>query len=214
MADTDQLTDNHVTILRLLKGTFYGLIFAAYVAFIFVVFVYSTWINALLVAALIALAQFLRFIASDVDRIGWMISSESDQSSDEQATRKSRIQLLVVLIILLHSANIGLLYLSYVLLGQMWALGWLLAVVAIEVMFVKVRSVNRRIRFQYASYGFRDSPILFDSPESVRRRNHAAAVRMEERLDKLHQMAESGEISWKAYKKARDNVRVERVLKE
>ena len=110
-----------------------------------------------------------------------------------------------VVLTVIHTLNLCL-------LGYLWiTLEWKLVVVAalvlliIEVCYLAIRTVNRQLGFGHASYGL---------PEHVdlARKRDLETREIERKLAVLKQMAEAGEISEKAYGKARDRYRVRLVM--
>ncbi|MCY4057283.1 MAG: hypothetical protein OXG44_04700, partial [Gammaproteobacteria bacterium] len=92
-----------------------------------------------------------------------------------------------------------------------WMLPILIGVVLIEVLYSRIRSVNRRVEFEEASYGFKDRGPLTRGPEAMQASNQA---RLDRRLEELKTLADEGLISRKAYEKARDKHRIRSVMDE
>ena len=196
-----------VNLRRLWKGTLYIGVTGIYAFLLGMFLIHRGWRSALLLAFLIGLGQWFRHIARDVDRIGWMMSKKepSERLSEEKRYQTKMITLLFALIQLL---NVGIICQTYIISTWMWALIVTVALLITEMIFSQIRGVNRRINYESASYGIKDySPI--SSGASVLRHKE-----IDDRLAKLRQMAENGEITQKAYEKFRDRALIERVMNE
>ncbi|MDE0177083.1 MAG: hypothetical protein OXP36_00680, partial [Gammaproteobacteria bacterium] len=193
-----------IRLQRLWKGTLFVGIGGGYVLLVALLFVYHGWQAALLAVFLIGVSQFFRYIANDVDRIGWRMSNESDESAGD-TTKRYQGRMLVALAGLVQALNLALIYQAYHLGGLRWMLPMLIGLVLIEVLYSRIRSVNRRIEFEEASYGFKDRGPLTRGPEAMRASNQA---RLDRKLEELKTLADEGLISRKAYEKARDKHRI------
>ncbi|MCY3840194.1 MAG: hypothetical protein OXH09_16350 [Gammaproteobacteria bacterium] len=200
----------HVKLQRLWKGTLFVGIGGGYVLLVAMLFVYHGWRAALLALFLIGVSQFFRYIANDVDRIGWRMTNESDQSAGE-TTKRYQKRMLFALASLIQALNLALIYQAYHLGDLRWMLPMLLGLVLIEVLYARIRSVNRRVEFEEASYGFKDRGPLTRGPEAMRASNQA---RLDNKLEELKALADEGLISRKAYEKARDKHRIRSVMDE
>ena len=200
----------HVRLQRLWKGTLFVGIGGGYVLLVAMLFVYHGWRAALLALFLIGVSQFFRYIAGDVDRIGWRMSNESDESVGE-TTRRYQRRMLFALAGLIQALNLALVYQAYHLGDLRWMLPTLVGLVLIEVLYSLIRSVNRRVEFEEASYGFKDRGPFTRGPEAMRASNQA---RLDRKLGELKALADEGLISKQAYEKARDKHRIRSVLDE
>lgn len=200
-----------VKLQRLWKGTLFVGIGGGYVLLVAMLFVYHGWRAALLALFLIGVSQFLRYIANDVDRIGWRMSNEPSDEETGETTKRYQRRMLVALTGLIQALNLALIYQAYHLGDLRWMLPMLLGLVLIEVLYSRVRSVNRRVEFEEASYGFKDRGPLTTGPEAMRASNQA---RLDRKLDELKALADEDLISRKAYEKARDKQRIRSVMDE
>jgi hypothetical protein len=75
--------------------------------------------------------------------------------------------MLYLLVGLVQMENLALIYQGYVLAGITWTAGTLVALVFTEILYSRVRGVNRSVEFEQASYGFRDKGVFSDGPESI-----------------------------------------------
>lgn len=199
-----------IKLQRLWKGTLFVGIGGGYVLLVALLFVYHGWRAALLALFLIGVSQFFRYIANDVDRIGWRMSNESDGAAPETTKRYQR-RMLFALAGLIQALNLALIYQAYHLGDLRWMLPMLLGLVLIDVLYSRIRSVNRRIEFEEASYGFKDRSPLSRGPEAMQASNQA---RLDRKLEELKTLADEGLISRKAYEKARDKHRIRSVMDE
>ena len=201
----------HVKLQRLWKGTLFVGIGGGYVLLVAMLFVYHGWRAALLALFLIGVSQFFRYIANDVDRIGWRMSNESSDEAAGETTKRYQKRMLLALAGLVQALNLALIYQAYHLGDLRWMLPMLIGLVLIEVLYFRIRSVNRRIEFEEASYGFKDRGPLSRGPEAMRESNQA---RLDRKLEELKALADEGLISRKAYEKARDKHRIRSVMDE
>ena len=200
----------HIKLQRLWKGTLFVGIGGGYVLLVAMLFIYQGWRAALLALFVIGVAQFFRYIANDVDRIGWRMSNESDESVGETTKRYQR-RMLLTQAGLVQALNLALIYQAYHLGDLRWMLPTLVGLALIELLYSRIRSVNRRIEFEEASYGFKDRGPLSGGPGAAGASNRAA---LDRKLDQLRALADEGQISTKAYEKARDRHRVRSVMEE
>ena len=195
----------HVKLQRLWKGTMFVGIGGGYVLLVAMLFVYHGWRAALLALFLIGVSQFFRYIANDVDRIGWRMSNEAAG----ETTKRYQKRMLVALAGLVQALNLALIYQAYHLGDLRWMLPMLVGLVLIETLYARIRSVNRRVEFEEASYGFTDRSPL--TRGAMRASNQA---RLDRKLEELKALADEGLISRKAYEKARDRHRIRSVMDE
>lgn len=205
-------TSADVKLQRLWKGTMFVGIGGAYVLLVAMLFVYHGWRGALLALFLIALSQFFRYIANDVDRIGWRMSNEQSAETISESTKRYQRRMLIVLVGLAQGINLALIYQSFHLGSLPWMLATLAGLALIEVLYSRIRSVNRRVEFEQASYGFKDRGPLSGGPENIRPSDQARRDKLDRRLDELKTLVDEGRISQKAYDKARDRHRVRAVM--
>lgn len=204
-----------VRLGRLWKGTLLVGVAAGYALLVALMFVHHGWRPALLALLLIVISQFLRYIAADVDRIGWNLARQRDEGDRQGGANADRTQrqLFRVLVALAQIVNLALVVQALMAGGPPRALATLVGLVVIEVLFMRIRSVNRRVAFERASYGVQDG-VLVDHPARREPWDEARAEKLKQKLERLERMAEAGEISQKAYAKARDKWLVRRVMEE
>ena len=201
----------HIKLQRLWKGTLFVGIGGGYVLLVAMLFIYQGWRAALLALFLIGVAQFFRYIANDVDRIGWRMSNEWSDEPIADSTKRYQRRMLVALVGLAQAVNLALIYQAYHLGDLRWMLPILVGLALIEFLYSRIRSVNRRIEFEEASYGFKDRGPLSSGPDAMRAADQA---RLDRKLERLEALAEEGRISRKAYEKARDKHRIRSVMEE
>ena len=209
--DTSVDKTARVKLKRLWKGTLFVGIGGGYVLLVAMLFIYHGWRAALLALFLIGVSQFFRYIANDVDRIGWRMSNEWSDEPIAESTKRYQRRMLVALAGLAQALNLALIYQAFHLGDLRWMLPTLLGLVLVEVLYSRIRGVNRRIEFDEASYGFKDRGPLGRGPDAMRASNQA---KLDGKLDRLKALAEEGRISRKAYEKARDKHRIRSVMEE
>lgn len=217
---TTHFVDAETRLRRLWKGTLLVGVAGGYVLLVSALLLQHSWQAALLAAFLVVVSQFLRYIASDVDRIGWHLSERKNQEQDAQAATPAadavryQARLFRGLIVLAQLVNVALVVQAFALGGVLRALATLLGLAVIEVLFSRIRKVNREVTFEQASYGFSDRPPLHGGPARAGPWDEVANERLQRKLETLRQMAEAGEISTEAYRKARDKWLVRRVMQD
>ncbi len=207
-------TTAQVKLRRLWKGTLFVGIGGGYVLLVAMLFIYQGWRAALLALFLIGVAQFFRYIANDVDRIGWRMSNEWSDEPIADSTKRYQSRMLIALVVLAQATNLALIYQAYHLGDFPWMLPTLVGLALIELLYSRIRSVNRRIEFEEASYGFKDRDPLTGGPESQRASHSALHDELDRKLDELKALADEGKISERAYARARDKHRVRTVMKK
>ena len=201
---------------RLWKGTLFVGVGGAYIALLAGALILFGWQAALLAVFLVLLGQCFRYIANEIDQLGWAMSrDETKADSKIQAeTKRDQTRLLWLLGILVLVPGAALIVQAQFLGGQRAALvvGFTLAFV--EALYVAIRRVNRRTAFQEASYGLRDRSLFSRGPDSMRTLNRTRTAGVERQLEQLKAMADDGRISGRAYEKARDKLRVNLVREQ
>lgn len=205
-------SDAATRLRRLWKGTLLVGVAGGYVLLVSLLLVQHGWRAALLAAFFVVASQFLRYIASDVDRIGWQLS-KGDEAESGQAARY-QVRLFRGLVALAQLVNVALIVQAFTLGGPLRALATAAGLAAIEVLFSRIRKVNREITFEQASYGFSDRQPLPTGVSTAGPWDEAANERLAHKLETLRQMAETGDISTEAYRKARDKWLVRSVMRD
>jgi len=203
-------TTAHVKLQRLWKGTLFVGIGGGYVLLVAMLFVYQGWRAALLALFLLGVSQFFRYIANDVDRIGWRMSGEWSGEAIAESTKRYQGRMLAALVGLAQGLNVALIYQAYHLGGLRWMVPILAGLALIEVLYWRVRRINRGIEFEEASYGFKDRDPLTGA---VRPPHRATSDELDGKLERLKALADEGRISKKAYEKARDKHRIRTVMR-
>ena len=203
--------DAEVRLQRLWKGTLLVGAVGAYALLLGLLFVQWGWPAALLALFLVAVAQFFRYIANDVDRIGWDLANRGSPSSERTVRYQSR--LLWLLFGLTQAVHVALVVQAALLGGADRALATLLALALVELLFALVRRANRRTAFEQASFGL-EEPALAGRRTGSSRWDDTQRAKLDRQLERLREMAEEGEISERAYKKARDRHLVRSVMEQ
>ncbi len=189
---------------RLWMGTLYIGVFAVYTLLLGLLFVYYGWRPALLSLFLIGLIQLFRYVADDVDRIGWLLSRENIEGQQEGIIQhRTKLQYLLLTAILL--LNLAIVYQLHLVSSWRQAIVLLIGLILVEMMFRQIRATSRQIDYKSPIYGMKHPGPMTSGPESSR---------LEEKLAKLKQMAERGDISQKAYQKVRDRELMKTVMDE
>lgn len=210
----------HVQLQRLWKGTLFIGIAGGYTLLVASLFVFHGWRPALLAVFFIVLSQFFRYIANEVDRIGWQLRNAPDSLSAEKGrkvgatTTRFQTRMLYLLLGLAQLQNLALACQAYVLADAVWALATVVGLAVIEILYGLVRRVNRRVDFEEASYGFRDRSVLRDGAEAIDASAQAKEAKLAQKLGRLKQLADEGLISERAYRKACDKLRIDHIVRD
>ena len=214
--------DAETRLRRLWKGTLLVGVAGGYALLVALLLVQHGWQAALLAVFFVVVAQVLRYIASDVDRIGWNLSqgrrTEAGAPGEQPAPSESAVRyqgrLYRGLVALVQVVNVALVAQAFLLGSWDRALATAFALAVIEILFMQVRKVNRQVTFEQASYGFSDRRLLSDGPSADGPWDEAANARLQRKLERLREMADAGEISAKAYRRERDKWLVRSVMQD
>lgn len=216
--------DAETRLRRLWKGTLLVGVAGGYALLVALLLVQHGWQAALLAVFFVVVAQVLRYIASDVDRIGWNLSQGQRTEAGAPEGRSSPVpsesavryqaRLYGGLVTLVQVVNISLVAQAFLLGSWDRALATAFALAVIEILFMQVRKVNRQVTFEQASYGFSDRRLLSDGPSADGPWDEAANARLQRKLERLREMADAGEISAKAYRRERDKWLVRSVMQD
>ncbi|MCY4129817.1 MAG: hypothetical protein OXG15_11355 [Gammaproteobacteria bacterium] len=211
MSDTESDSPYITKLRRLWKGTLYIGIAALYIVVIVATLVLIGWQAGLLAVGLVALSQVFRYVASEVDRIGWVIRSQNDDEQEIGGTTKLRRRLFALLTLLVQFPNIALVVYVYTNIGLTWSVVLLIALMAVELLFQEIRRVNQKVAYREASYGFQDRSLLTTGQQGVGSQE-GRDVTLTDRLDRLEKLVDEGKISRKGYEKARDKYWIRHVM--
>ena len=215
MSTTTPDSEIRLRLQRLWKGTLFVGVGGAYIALLAGALILFGWKAALLAVFLVLLGQCFRYIANDIDRLGWAMARDGESKVEgSAATRRDQTRLLWLLGILMLAPSAALVVQAQYLGGGRVALVVGITLAFVEALYVAIRRVNRRTAFQEASYGLRDKSLFSRGPEDMRALSRTREARVERQLDQLEAMADDGRISRRAYEKACDKLRVELVLKQ
>ncbi len=99
------------------------------------------FLGALLTTFLISVVQLFRYIAGDVDRLGWVMTGKNiadTVTGQGESTQKYQSRMLK----LIQTANLAIVYQCYVTSSAMWAGIAFVAFVAVELMFKQIRKTS------------------------------------------------------------------------
>jgi len=212
VSDSERENPYLIKLRRLWKGTLYICVVALFVAVVVTTLVLLGWQSSLLALGLLALSQVFRYVASEVDRIGWVLRLQSDDENQGQSTTRLRRALLVLLIILVQLPNIALVaFVIYEDVGIDWSFAYFVTLVVIEILFQEIRRVNQSVAYREASYGLPDrSPLMVGAHDGLKHESRDAIL--VDRLDRLEKLVDEGKISRKSFEKARDRYWVRHVM--
>ena len=215
MSSTTPDSEIRLRLQRLWKGTLYVGVGGAYIALLAGALLLFGWQAALLAVFFVLLGQCFRYIANDIDRLGWAMSNDgASKAEGSTETKRDQTRLLWLLGVLALAPSVALVVQAQYLGGGRVALVVGITLGFVEALYVAIRRVNRRTAFQEASYGLRDRSLFSRGPEAMRALNRTREARVERQLDQLKAMADDGRISRRGYEKACDKLRIELVLKQ
>ena len=143
---------------RLWMGTLYIGIFAVYTLLLGLLLVYYGWRPALLSLFLIGLIQLFRYVANDVDWIGWLLSQENIEGEKEGIIQhRTQLQYLLLTFILL--LNLAMASQVYLVSSWQQAIVLLIGLILVAMMFRQIRATNRQIDYRSPIYGIKH-PVL------------------------------------------------------
>lgn len=205
--------DIRLRLQRLAKGALFVGIAAGYTLLLAWTLVFHSWKPALLALFFVIVGQFFRHIASEADRLGWRLDVDTANVPEaDSRTRAYQKRMLLLFTSLAQLPNLALMAQAWHLAALPWAAATAGALLAIELLYVLVRHLNRETAFREASYGFKDRNPLTDGPAPINESCQQREAEVERKLEELHQLMEAGRISKKAYEKACDRHRVRVVM--
>ena len=215
MSTTTPDSEIRLRLQRLWKGTLFVGVGGAYIALLAGALILFGWKAALLAVFLVLLGQCFRYIANDIDRLGWAMADDGESKVEgSAATKRDQTRLLWLLGFLVLTPSVAMILQAQYLGGVRVALVVGVTLAFVEALYVAIRRVNRRTAFQEASYGLRDRSLFSRGPDDMRALSRTRKARVERQLDQLEAMADDGRISRRAYEKACDKLRIELVLKQ
>ena len=206
--------DIALKLRKLWKGTIYIGITGVYVLLLGMVLVFTGLRPALLTFFLIALVQLFRYIAGDVDRLGWVMDNK-EVSGEQEDTRSYQSKMLLLLFSIIQISNLAIVYQTYQISTGSWAFLAFIGIFAIELMFMKIRKINHEVDYELASYGLKDNgPICHGA--NAQDFNESKFTKENEEIDKkletLKLMVDKGELTQKAYEEVRDQQLIKRIM--
>jgi hypothetical protein len=216
MSKEKSTNDIALKLRKLWKGTIYIGISGIYIFLLGMVLMFVGLKAALLTFFLIALVQLFRYVAGDVDRLGWVMENK-EISGAQDDTRKYQSKMLLLLFSLIQLSNLAIIYQTHVISTKMWALFAFFGILAIELMFRQIRNLNHEIDYELASYGIKDrNPISGGANSPMTHENNSAKAndKIDKKLDTLKSMVENGDITEKAYEEVRDRELIKRIMDE
>ena len=197
---------------RLWKGALHVLAVAGYISLIIGMLVIGSWLAGFVTLGLILLAQSLRYIASAMDRIAYSVSKRKQSGDGATRSQVSPIFSAIFVWILIQGCNTAIALYALNLAGTESLVRVLAVLVFIEATYLVLRLVNRRIEYEPASFGIADRNVFRTGPVSYENLAEREKERVERRLQRLKEMADKGDISERAYLRARDKYLVRYVM--
>ena len=215
---TNEKSTNDIALKlrKLWKGTIYIGISGIYIFLLGMVLMFVGLKAALLTFFLIALVQLFRYVAGDVDRLGWVMENK-DISGVKEDTRKYQSKMLLLLFVLIQISNLAIIYQTYAVSTKMWTLLTFIGFIGVELMFRQIRSLNHEIDYELASYGIKDRNPISSGAHSQNMHETSsvkANEKIDKKLEKLKFMAENGDITQKAYEEIKDRELIKRIMEE
>ncbi len=213
MSDNESESQYLTKLRRLWKGTLYIGIVASYIAILVATVLLIGWTAGLLALGLLALSQLFRYIASEVDRIGWVIRDQHDAEQQAEGTTSLKRRLFALLTFLVQLPNVTLVVYIYMKIGIPWSVVLVVTLIVIELLYQEIRRVNRKVAYREASYGFQERSMLASGHQGTATHEGQDAT-LTDRLDRLEQLVDEGKITRKAYEKARDKYWIRHVMEK
>lgn len=204
--------DSRRLMKRLWKGALHVLAVASYIALIIGMLVIGNWIAGFVTLGLVLLAQSLRYVASAMDRIAHSIGKQAQDEENQSRSSSSPIVSAILVWLLIQGCNVAIGLYAMNLDGTQAALRVLAILVFVEAIYLGLRMINRRIAYEPASFGIADKNLLHEGPVPFENLDERAKKRIEQRLEVLKNLAADGDISQRAYLRARDKYLVRYVM--
>lgn len=204
--------DSFSLMKRLWKGALHVLAVAGYISLIIGMLVIGSWLAGFVTLGLILLAQSLRYIASAMDRIAYSVSKRNQSEESPQNSQVSPIFSAIFVWILIQGCNAAIALYALNLEGSQSLVRVLAVLVFIEATYLGLRFVNRRSSYEPASFGIADRNVLRTGPVPYENLSERERERIERSLQRLKEMADRGDISERAYLRARDKYLVRYVM--
>ena len=185
---------------------------AVYVVYVVWLFIYVGWRMALFAALGVILIQCLRLVAHEIDRIGWRLRQSTESSENASEVLQKRLATLVVC--MTYVLNLGLLAHAYWVTNWVWTIGLAGLLGFIELSFVFVRRVNRKINYDSPVYGTQDSMLLGSHSNRAASGLDLRMQKLDAKLEVLNALKNEGKISAEAYRKALDQYRVTETMRD
>ena len=204
--------DSFTLMKRLWKGALHVLAVASYISLIIGMLVIGGWLAGFVTLGLVLLAQALRYIASAMDRIAHSISQKKQSGEGTTDSQVSPILSAIFVWVLIQGCNAAIALYALNLGGLLPLIRVLAVLIFIEATYLALRFVNRRIAYEPASFGIADRNVLRSGPDSYENFPSKKKERIERSLQRLKEMADRGDISERAYLRARDKYLVRYVM--
>ncbi len=204
--------DSFTLMKRLWKGALHVLAVASYISLIIGMLVIGSWLAGFVTLGLVLLAQSLRYIASAMDRIAHSISQKEHSGEGAKGSQLTPILSAIFVWILIQGCNAAIALYAFSLAGSQTLFRVLAVLVFVEATYLALRFVNRTIAYEPASFGIADRNFLRAGPDSYENLSSKEKERIERSLHRLEEMANRGDISERAYLRARDKYLVRYVM--
>lgn len=204
--------DSFTLMKRLWKGALHVLAVASYISLIIGMLVIGSWLAGFVTLGLVLLAQSLRYIASAMDRIEHSISQREQSGEGTTDSQVSPILSAIFVWILIQGCNAAIALYAFSLAGSQSLFRVLAVLVLVEAIYLALRFVNRRIAYEPASFGIADRNVLRSGPDSYEDLSAKKKERIERSLQRLKEMADRGDISERAFLRAKDKYLVRYVM--
>ena len=204
--------DSFTLMKRLWKGALHVLAVASYISLIIGMLVIGSWLAGFVTLGLVLLAQSLRYIASAMDRIAYSISQKKHSGEEATGSQLTPILSAIFVWILIQGCNAAIALYASSLASSQSLFRVLAVLVFVEATYLVLRFVNRRIAYEPASFGIADRNVLHSGPDSYENFPSRKKERIERSLQRLKEMADRGDISERAYLRARDKYMVRYVM--
>lgn len=196
---------------RLWKGALHVLVAATYVGLVLIMFPHAGWFTGLITVGIVLVIQALRYIASAMDRIAFTLSERTvDEENPTSSPGLHRISAAFVWL-LIQGCNAFVIFGALDAVGRGYAIRVGIALLMIEVVYFVIRFINTKVVYASASFGVSDRSLIRQGPSSQEQRDKKRQ-RIEAKLEALRLMVEKGDISERAYLKARDKHLVQHVM--
>lgn len=134
-------------LMNTVKWALYSLIYIVYLFTVGVVFVNGDWKSGMLALFAIIAIHPLRYLWDDANKAKFDLTNHPDYDAEKSSMVLSfQKRLVFVLSSVVYLCDIGFIVLTYFAVDQMWAAAVLGGLIAVELLHMRIRKMNKDLR--------------------------------------------------------------------